>query len=136
MRGVFVAICAVAVLGGCSGNADTPSAVPPSGTAEPVPQVTDSQLPLVSRPPSPLSAEPDRLDRFAAAVREQLPEVAMDRRDEEVEAFGEQACRALAAGEKAPAVAGEISSQGVTSADARKLVALAGSTACPDRPKV
>jgi len=76
------------------------------------------------------------LDRFVEAVQRQLPEVALDRRDEEVEELGEQACDSLAAGEKDAAVAGEIGEQGVASADARTLVALARTTACPGRPKV
>ncbi|WP_433292515.1 DUF732 domain-containing protein [Actinoplanes sp. CA-030573] len=70
------------------------------------------------------------LDRFVAAVQEQLPAVALDRRDEEVEELGQQACSELAAGQKPATVAAEISDQGVTSADAQKLVALAHETAC------
>ncbi|WP_433385344.1 DUF732 domain-containing protein [Actinoplanes sp. CA-142083] len=76
------------------------------------------------------------LDRFVAAVQRQLPAVAVDRRDEEVEDLGVQACQGLEAGERDAVVAGVISEQGVDLGDARKLVALARSTACGDRPKV
>ena len=73
---------------------------------------------------------------FLAAVQERLPDVALDRRDEEVEALGEQSCAGLEAGKSANAVAGELGEEDVTPVDARKLVTLAGATACPGRPKV
>ena len=76
------------------------------------------------------------LDRFVAAVQQHLPDVALDRRDEEVEALGQEACAGLRAGKTDTAVAGEIGAEDVTPADARKLVTLARSTACPGRPKV
>jgi hypothetical protein len=69
-------------------------------------------------------------------VQRQLPAIALDRRDEEVESLGVQACQGLAAGEKDAVVAGVISEQGVALGDARKLVTLARTTACEGRPKV
>ncbi|MFD0524880.1 DUF732 domain-containing protein [Paractinoplanes durhamensis] len=100
--------------------------------------MTSSRPPQAKRTAEPAGAGSGSpgLDRFVAAVQKQLPEVALDRRDEEVEQLGQQACDALAAGRKATAVAGELSEQGVTSTDAGKLVALAGSTMCESRPKV
>ena len=76
------------------------------------------------------------LDRFVAAVQRQLPDVALDRRDEEVEALGEEACAGLKAGKSDTAVAGALGGADVAPADARRLVTLARSTACPGRPKV
>ncbi|MEU8818346.1 DUF732 domain-containing protein [Actinoplanes sp. NPDC048796] len=64
-------------------------------------------------------------------MQRELPEVALDRRDEEVAAFGEQACRGLAAGKRAPAVVREFQRQGVPGAQAKLLFALASNTACP-----
>jgi hypothetical protein len=63
-------------------------------------------------------------------VQKKLPEVAVDRRDEEVEDLGEQACESLGAGRSATAAAGEVAEQGVTPADARTLVGLAEDTLC------
>jgi uncharacterized protein DUF732 len=70
------------------------------------------------------------LDRFVAAVQRRLPEVALDRRDEEVEDLGEQACDALKGGRSATAAAGGVVEQGVTPADARMLVGLARDNLC------
>ncbi|MEV6843023.1 DUF732 domain-containing protein, partial [Actinoplanes sp. NPDC051411] len=70
------------------------------------------------------------LDRFVAAVQRKLPDVALDRRDEEVEDLGEQACSALKGGRSATAAAGEVAERGVTPADARALVGLAKDDLC------
>jgi uncharacterized protein DUF732 len=151
MRRVLVAVATIVALGGCADESATSSAVRPKSDASPVPQVITSQPPAATESPLPRSPQARSpraakaagagtgdagLDRFVAAVQEQLPAVALDRRDEEVEALGTQACDALAAGDNVPAVAGELSAQGVTSADAEKLIALARSTACRGRPKV
>ncbi|GIM93998.1 DUF732 domain-containing protein [Paractinoplanes toevensis] len=154
MRRAFAAVAMIVALGGCSDEPGAISAVRPESDASPVPQVTATRPPLVTHPPSPRSASPRSpqaaetaepagagsgeagLDRFVAAVQKQLPAVALDRRDEEVEALGTQACDALAAGADVPAVAGELGAQGVTSDDAKKLIALARTTACRGRPKV
>ncbi|GIF26020.1 hypothetical protein BJ973_003289 [Actinoplanes tereljensis] len=149
MKRLLVAVAMIVALGGC---ADEPSALPavhPESDASPAPGVTTTQPPLVAESPAPRSPKATKapkpagagtgdggLDRFVAAVQNQLPAVALDRRDEEVEALGSQACAALAGGRKATAVAGELSAQGVKSADAAKLVALARTTVCHSRPKV
>jgi hypothetical protein len=67
---------------------------------------------------------------FLEAVRGQLPEVALDRRNEEITELGEQACVSLAAGQARRAVATEMTGYGVAVADARRLVSLARSTLC------
>jgi hypothetical protein len=74
---------------------------------------------------------PHGLDRFVAAVQVRLPDVALDRRDDEIADLGQQACDQLAAGKKTAAVAGSLAEPGVSDADARALVALARDTACP-----
>jgi uncharacterized protein DUF732 len=119
-------------------------------TLDPVPENTTT--PTQAAPPRPRHTSPAPspapspagdagsgnagLDRFVAAVRRDLPEVALDRRDEEVEALGEQACAGLRSGKTGAVVAGEIGAEDVAPADARELVTLARSTACPGRPKV
>jgi predicted lipid-binding transport protein (Tim44 family) len=153
----------LAGLAGCSDPApDSPAAAPAAvveSAPDRVPSAPSSPSPRrASRPSSapaagsvsgagsaPVAAAPRRaaeaasgnagLDRFVAAVQRQLPAVAMDRRDEEVEDLGQQACDSLAAGQNLTTVAGEISQQGVADMDARKLVTLARTTACPPRPK-
>ncbi|HEX5198563.1 MAG TPA: hypothetical protein VFW27_01360 [Actinoplanes sp.] len=156
----MLAVAAIAALGlaGCGEDAGKPAAAPVVSAgdgAHPVrerkTQPAESATPrsrTTSPAPEVRRAEPARtagrgagsgdlgLDRFVAAVQRQLPAVAVDRRDEEVEDLGVQACQGLAAGEKDAVVAGAISEQGVAIGDARKLVALARATACAGRPKV
>jgi hypothetical protein len=81
-------------------------------------------------PPAGAGSGDAGLDRFVAAVQRQLPEVAVDRRDEEIEALGRQACDALAASGKTATAARDLAGSGVTAAQAGKLVTLARSTAC------
>ena len=96
-----------------------PESAPPAANAAPV------EEPLPTR-----TSAGTGLDRFVAAVQAKLPDVALDRRDEEIEELGRQACTALAAGKKPASVAGELRSLGVAEADAGKLIALAKNTAC------
>jgi len=152
------ALAGIALLLGpaaCAGPARTTAApVPVASTGpvlNPVPERTTTPArDAAPRPrrtsPAPRTAPQDTgtgtgsgnagLDRFVAEVRRQLPGVALDRRDEEVEALGEQSCAGLEAGKSTNAVAGELGEEDVTPVDARKLVTLAGATACPGRPKV
>ena len=153
--GVLVGLTVLLATAACAENARTtatPAAVASAGTVlDPVPENTTppahAAAPRPRHPsPAPRTPEPSpttdagsgdaALDRFVAAVQKQLPGVALDRRDEEVEALGEQACAGLRAGKTDTAVAGEIGAADVAPADARKLVTLARSTACPGRPKV
>jgi Protein of unknown function (DUF732) len=112
--------------------------VPPQAATE-APAVTHSPAPkaTVSKKPAPKvkakAAEAESgagLDRFVAAVQQKLPDVALDRRDEEVEDLGQQACAALGAGRSATAAAGEVADEGVTPAAARALVGLARADLC------
>ena len=78
-------------------------------------------------------AEPGREaagDRFVAAVRERLPELALDRRPEEITELGGEACAGLAAGRQRAAVAETLQGYGVTAREARELVAFASSGLC------
>ena len=153
--GAIAGIVALLATAACGANARTTATPAPAATAEsalhPAPERTTTTAQAAApRPrhtsPAPRTPEPSPatdagsgnagLDRFVAAVQRQLPDVALDRRDEEVEALGEQACAGLRAGKTETAVAGEIGEQDVAPADARKLVTLARSTACPGRPKV
>ncbi|MDI6105501.1 DUF732 domain-containing protein [Actinoplanes sp. NEAU-A12] len=86
--------------------------------------------------PDPLSmrtAPPDAAAmaaRFLQVVHGQLPEVAVDRRNEEITELGGQACASLAAGRGRGAAAIELTGYGLAADDARRLVALARSTIC------
>jgi hypothetical protein len=101
------------------------SAQPPPGQAPPAsrePQASPEQTPGPGAVPSD--------ERFLAAVRGQLPEMAMDLRSEEITEMGGQACESLAAGTARRSVAAELAEYGVPAADARKLVSLARTTLC------
>lgn len=136
-------------LAGCDHAPPPPASEPePAATAVPLESATGSPGPALAAPPASASphaapthaAKPPAdvdagsgsagLDRFVAAVQQRLPDVALDRRDEEVEDLGVQACDALGSGHSATAAAGEIAGQGVAPADARTLVGLARSTLC------
>ena len=142
-------VTALLALAGCDHAPSRPAAQPEAAaTAVPPEAVTESPAPLASpRPSAPISAsaapraaKPPAgvdagtgsagLDRFVAAVQQKLPDVALDRRDEEVEDLGRQACGALGDGHSATAAAGEVTAGGVTPADARTLVGLATQTLC------
>jgi hypothetical protein len=106
----------------------------PGVTEVPAPKATVPRKPV--RKSSPPAAKADAgsgiagVDRFVAAVQQKLPGVALDRRDEEVEDLGEQACEALKGGRSATVAAGEVAEQGVTASDARTLVGLAKNDLC------
>ena len=124
-------------LGGC---ADEPEAEP---ATVPVP-VTSSAAPVPS--PSAVSAtrtataraeRPTRPARgdFRTGVRRELPALALDRREEEIDGIAEQACAALAAGRSARAVVDGVRAYGTDAAVARKLVGLAIATQCPEQDR-
>ena len=109
-----------------------PESAPPPETAAPSPTHPEAAAPGPTHPKTaPTRADAGSgLDRFVAAVQAKLPDVALDRRDEEVEELGQQACTSLAAGKKPATVAGELRGLGVGEADARELIVLAKDTAC------
>jgi hypothetical protein len=110
--------------------AAAPERVPPSVR-------TTTTAPAEPAAPSPRrtrtapAEDPGRaLDRFLTAVRQQLPEVVVDRRDEEVAALGIRACDALTAGKTRAAAARTLAEEGLTSDQAGTIVELARGTTC------
>ncbi|AEV83799.1 hypothetical protein ACWT_2642 [Actinoplanes sp. SE50] len=77
--------------------------------------------PAASAPPPA-----DNQDRFVAAVRQELPELAVDRRDEEIADLGSTAC-ASAHGQEHD----DLAAYGVSPEQARKLTDVARAALCP-----
>lgn len=109
-----------------------PAPEQPTQAAAPSPAATPAATsPAVTSPAVTSSAgDPGSDERFVAAVRGQLPEVAVDRRPEEIAELGGAACTFLAAGQQRAAAAAELTGYGVTSTDARELVVLARTFLC------
>jgi hypothetical protein len=78
---------------------------------------------------------------FVSVVKQKLPQVAADRRDEEIALVAEQACAGLSAGLSADQVTAETRTLGTQDAEAtdeataRELVKLAIDTVCLDQAK-
>lgn len=119
-RGLLLCVVAVPLLAACG----APDGVPEWKDAAP-----ESAAPSVpgSAPAVPGAASGDR---FVAEVRDRLPELALDRRPEEITEMGGEACAGLAAGRQRAAVAETLQGYGVGADDARELVALAGADLC------
>lgn len=103
----------------------------------------DEEPVLGEPPPAPTSvvgtgasAQPEQ---FVLVVREQLPDVASGRTDEEIALIAETACDGLASGTPSDAVAAAAQSLGTLDAEAndpataRELVKLAVDTVCLDQ---
>lgn len=153
-RGLLVAVTAVSVLAGCGTAPDVPQwkdgvALPaspsvidsepaPAGVAAGSPAAT---VPTASNPAEPTGAAepspPATMDaprlpaEFAAAVRGRLPEVAVDRRPEEITEIGDAACAELVSGQRRGTAVSTVVGYGVSSAEARELVRLARAHLCP-----
>ena len=120
----LLGVVAVPLLAGCG----APAGVPQWKDAKP-----DGAAPGVTgaAPASLAAAGPDAAaDRFVAAVRTRLPELAVDRRPEEITEMGGEACAGLAAGRLRTAVAEDLQRYGVAGAQAREVVALAQANLC------
>ncbi|MEU4428479.1 DUF732 domain-containing protein [Actinoplanes sp. NPDC024001] len=152
--GLFVTAAAVPMIAACGAPAGVPEwkdgqprAAAPSATgslAAPAPSEPAAAVsaPAEDRPAAtaaPSPAAPNAAESqtsapsgesFIAAVRGQLPEVAVDRRPEEITEMGDAACAAMAGGQRRAAAASEITEYGVTAGDARELVVLARSFLC------
>jgi len=120
VRRLALAMVAVAfALGGC--GEDAPAADPPS--------------------PSAPAARASAAAGFVDVVRAQLPDVAVDRRDEELRAVADQACAALADGTDGDEIVARTRSLGTQDAEAtdqataRELIKLAIDTTCPDQDR-
>ncbi|MEV4640940.1 DUF732 domain-containing protein [Actinoplanes sp. NPDC049548] len=142
-------------LGGCGDDATRPETVPvpattTSGTATRA-MATESTTAgagtatTTGRPRASRTTAAARdaagPDGFVATVRDRLPEVALDRRDEELAAIGRQACADLAGGLDADKIVARTRSLGTADAEAtdqataRELVKLAIDTICPDQDR-
>ncbi|WP_433824903.1 DUF732 domain-containing protein [Actinoplanes sp. CA-015351] len=106
----------------------------PSDVPSPLPSYSVSVAATVSVSPTPPRVatwpSPTPSAGFVAAVQGRLPEVALDRRPEEITELGDQACQGLAAGKRRPTVAENLLGYGLSGADARVLVSLASSHLC------
>jgi hypothetical protein len=121
-------------LGGCG---DDPE--PPQPTTTPATAVTTkAQSPTTPATTARSAAGPDA---FVAAVQRSLPEIAADRRDDEIAAVAQDACAGLAQGDDADAIVARTRSLGTADAEAtdqataRELVKLAIDTVCPDQDR-
>jgi hypothetical protein len=118
VRRVALAMVAMTfALGGC--GAEAPAADPPSPSS-PAPPVESAGA------------------GFVDVVRAELPDIAVDRRDDELQAIADQACAALADGTGADGIEAQTRSLGTQDAEAtdqgtaRQLVKLAIGTTCPE----
>jgi hypothetical protein len=130
----WLAAVLLMALAGCG---DAPEAAT-SGPAATQPSSTTATKPGRTDDAGPNAGSGDAgLDGFVDAVRERVPELAADRRDEEIEVIAQQACASLAAGRNADALVAETRSLGTEDAEAtdrataRELIKLAIDTACP-----
>jgi hypothetical protein len=150
MRRFWVLAAAMTlILTGCAGDAE-----PARGPAPATSAASPASSPVAAAPATTTTAapEPGRTSRraaphwtggglagFVAVVRSRVPEVTLDRRDEEIEAVAQQACASLAAGKSADAIVDETRSLGTADAEAtdqataRELVKLAIDTVCLDQ---
>ncbi|KUL27392.1 hypothetical protein [Actinoplanes awajinensis] len=99
----------------------SPAADPLPVSASPAPTAADP-LP-VSALPASTAAGPGR---FVASVRQQLPELAVDRRDEEIADLGVAACASLRDGRQTV-----LTAYGVSPAQAHQLITVAHTDLCP-----
>jgi len=141
----------VLVLAACGDDdevkpADVPAPVPVESTATPDLTVTTT-TPAAAKP-APATRKPTLkpaaptgggLAAFVRVVQSRTPEIALDRRDAEIEAIAQQACASLAAGKKSDALVAETRALGTADAEAtdqataRELIKLAIDTVCPDQ---
>jgi len=154
-----VAAVAVLILAGCGDDAE-PAAVPaPTAASATVPTTattTSAPAATATATATATAGAPARTtagtrpapartgtgpDGFVDAVRARVPEIAVDRRDEEIQAIAQQACASLAAGTDADALVAETRSLGTADAEAtdqataRELIKLAIDTVCPDQSR-
>ncbi|WP_199512859.1 DUF732 domain-containing protein [Nucisporomicrobium flavum] len=117
-------------LSGCGDDAGTsPARTPSPATSTVAPSTTATTRTAAGA------------DAFVAEVRRSLPEVAADRREDEIGAVARRACAALAKGDDADAIVaqtrtlGTVDAEAVDEATARELVKLAIDTVCPDQDR-
>lgn len=96
---------------------------PLAGCSTPDPVWVQGRALPASASPAPTAAGPDR---FVAAVRQQLPELALDRRDEEIADLGAAACASLREGRQTV-----LTAYGVSPTQAHRLITVAHTDLCP-----
>ena len=134
------------LLAGCSGPKTEPvvpgppptlpaSSTPAPSTVAPSPSAPAHAAPRpAAKQPANAAPRPVRTgdaEKFVSAVHASLPQVTLDRRDDELTDLGLELCAALAAGRGAPAAAAGLADYGVEAADARRLAGLARTELCP-----
>jgi hypothetical protein len=116
-------------------SAASPAPVPGTATSAPA-QAAASAPALAPASAGPGSGTKNGPDSFVGVVRAKLPEVAVDRRDEEIQAIADSACSGLIAGKTADDVIaaartlGTVDAEATDHATARELVKLAIDTTC------
>ena len=161
-----VAVVLALATTGCGDDEAEPGNVPVPATSSapaPAPGVSSSPVSAQAQPPADEPAEnpdvagtadpgaddnasaPDDAARgsgdFVSTVKAKLPQVAADRRDEEIALVAEQACAGLAAGLAGDQVTAETRTLGTQDAaatdeaTARELVKLAIDVVCPNQAK-
>jgi hypothetical protein len=118
----WVAAALLLALGGCG---DEPATEP---VTVPVPVTSEAD-------PAPTASPSAGDEGFAAAARRELPDLLVDRRDEELLAVAQEACTGLAAGRSAGAVVAGVRAIGTDPAGARELVRLAIPAVCPEQDR-
>lgn len=150
----LMTVALLLALGGCGDEADAePATVPVPATSSAAP--ADPAMVASSTPPRHAAATTVRttkpgpveektgtgIEGFVAVVQARMPEIAMDRRDEEIAAIAEQACASLADGKEAGRIVAETRTLGMGEtkatdrAGARELIKLAIDTVCPDQDR-
>jgi Protein of unknown function (DUF732) len=138
-------VVAVYALAGCSSDASdsgkgTPQRPATSSTATGEATVGSGDSPEAPTT-APRTAAASRTAGFVEVVRGKVPEVAVDRRDQEIQAIADSACADLAAGKEADDIVADTRSLGTLDAEAtdqataRELIKLAIDTTCPEQAK-
>jgi hypothetical protein len=156
----LVAAALLLTLGGCGDDTDAvPATVPvpatsseapagpvviARGSAAPGPAVVASSTRAARRVTKPGPIEENThtgTAGFVAVVQARMPEIAVDRRDEEIAAIAEQACASLADGRRADSIVAETRTLGTGGpkttdrSSARELIRLAIDQVCPDQDR-
>ncbi|GGN64241.1 hypothetical protein GCM10010112_24230 [Actinoplanes lobatus] len=123
------AILAVCVLAGCTGGSGTPKSSKTTGPTRTTVKATTKPSPN----PVVTASGPSR---FVLVVKQELPEIAKDRTDQDIQAISDTACAALAAGDSADEIVavtrslGTLDAEATDQATARELIKLAIDSDC------
>ncbi|GAA3919080.1 DUF732 domain-containing protein [Actinoplanes auranticolor] len=145
----LVAAVLLVALGGCGDEPEAePATVPVPVTTSPVPaspsvvasRVAGAAAPARTTaarttPQTPRAAGWADPAAFVAVVQRTMPDLALDRREDELATLAQRACAALAAGRSPAAVVAEVRAFGTDRAGARQLIKLAVDTVCPEQER-